>query len=52
MVDELVEVYVGHKSGYQIFDKYLSIFQDTKITYVDKFVEVFVGLTALVSATR
>jgi len=33
MVDELVEVFVGHESGYQIFDKYLSFFQDTKIIY-------------------
>jgi len=33
MVDELVEVYVGHDSSYQIFDKYLSIFQDTKIIF-------------------
>ena len=33
MVDELVEVYVGHNLGYQIFDKYLSIFKDIETIY-------------------
>ena len=33
MVDKLVEIFVGHESGYQIVDKNLSFFQDTKIIY-------------------